>query len=46
MSDGAELYQSSDRVLVQRVLAGWVVEASLHGVAVTQGAATGKHAWW
>lgn len=45
LSDGAELYQSSDRVLMQRVLAGWIVEAGLHGVAVTQRAATRKHAW-
>lgn len=31
---------------MQRVLAGWVVEAGLHGVAVTHGAAAGKHARW
>lgn len=45
-SDGAELYQSSDRVLMQRVLAGRVVEAGLHRVAVAQGAAAGKHPRW
>lgn len=42
-SDGAELNQSPDRVLVEWILAGWVVEAGLHGVAVTHGAAAGKH---
>lgn len=44
-SDGAELHQTSDRVLMEGVLAGRVVEAGLHGVAVPHGAATGKHTW-
>lgn len=43
-SDGAELHQPSDGVLVQRVLAGRVVEAGLRGVAVAHGAAAVKHA--
>lgn len=30
---------------MQRVLAGRVVEAGLHRVAVSHGAATGEHAW-
>lgn len=43
-SDRAEFHQSSDGVLVQRVLAGRVVEARLHGVAGSQGGAAREHA--
>lgn len=45
LSDGTELDQSSDRVLVERVLAGRVVEPSLYGVAVPHRAAAGEHTW-
>lgn len=45
LSDRAELHQPPDRVLVERVLAGRVVETGLHSVAVAQRAATVKHAW-
>lgn len=44
-SDRTELYQSPDRVLVERVLAGWVVEPGLYGVTVPHRAATGEHTW-
>lgn len=45
LSDRTELYQSPDRVLMERVLAGRVVEPRLHGVAVPHRAAAGEHAW-
>ena len=41
LSDRAELDQAPDRVLVQRVLAGRVVEG--HSVAVRQGAPARQH---
>lgn len=44
-SDRTELYQSPDGVLVERVLAGRVVEAGLYGVAVPHRAAAGQHTW-
>lgn len=44
-SDRTELNQSSDRILVEGVLAGWVVEPGLYGVAVPHRAAAGEHAW-
>lgn len=44
-SDRAELNQSSDRVLVERVLAGRIVVSRLYGVVVPHWAAAGEHTW-